>query len=230
MTLGARRSAAPGLRRPHAARTGHRGWHSRGYLPHFDAGGVFQFVTYRLGDSLPASVVARLDDALADLPEDERALQRRIRIDDHLDQGRGCCCLRQPECAQVVCDAWQHFAGARYDLCAWVVMPNHVHVLIRAYEGYPLPEVVRSWKHFTAMRINRLRGSHGHFWQNDHWDRFIRDEAHFARTVAYIHENPVKAGLVATTEAWRWSSAGFSGGVASHEARCEAPRSGALPE
>lgn len=128
----------------------HRGWHTRGYLPHFDAAGVHQAITYRLADSLPGAVVDRLEAELSHLPEDERTRRRRQRIDAWLDQGTGSCCLRDPRCAAIVRDAWRHFAGDRYDLCAWVVMPNHVHVLIREHPGHPLPDLIASWKHSTA--------------------------------------------------------------------------------
>jgi Adenine-specific DNA methylase containing a Zn-ribbon len=86
-------------------------------------------------------------------------------------------------------------------------MPNHVHVLIETLPGYPLGDVVRSWKTFTAREANQLLDRTGSFWMVDYFDRFVRDERHLAAVRAYIRENPVKAGLCATAEEWRWGSA-----------------------
>ncbi len=83
-------------------------------------------------------------------------------------------------------------------------MPNHVHVLIEVKE-HSLSDIVRSWKSYTAHQVNKLLGRTGRFWMPDYFDRFIRDERHFAATVEYIRQNPVKAGLVDAPEKWPWS-------------------------
>jgi REP element-mobilizing transposase RayT len=182
-----------------------RGWHSRGYLPHYDDGEKQQTITYRLADSLPAAVVAKLEEqALGDE-------NRRTEIEHYLDASHGCCVLRKPACAEAVLENWRHFDEARYRLHAWVVMPNHVHVLIAPIGAAALSEIVQSWKSYTAKVIL----SHcppgafalNHVWQPDYYDRFIRNERHYAAAVDYIHQNPVKAGLVARAEDWPWSSA-----------------------
>jgi REP element-mobilizing transposase RayT len=128
--------------------------------------------------------------------------------------------LREPEAAACVVENWRHFAGERYDLIAWVVMPNHVHVLIRVYEGISLAKIVQSWKSYTGKRIRQMMDDPGRagarrspgvqtraVWMREYWDRYIRDERHFAAAVGYIHENPVKARLVKLPQDWRWSSA-----------------------
>jgi len=197
----------------------HRGWYSRGYLPHCDHPGLLQAITYRLADSLPAAVLEQMDAELCRLPLQQR--ERRKRIEDWLDAGHGCCALRESEAAACVVDTWRHFAGARYDLIAWVVMPNHVHVLIRVYEGVPLAKIVQSWKSYTGRRIRKMmdesragaRQSQGEafqdggVWMREYWDRYIRDERHFEAMMHYIHDNPVKARLVNKAEDWPWSSA-----------------------
>ncbi len=187
--------------------TTHRGWNSRGYLPHFDAAGVYQAITYRLADSLPQEVVERIEREIGDLPPDEHAEERRQRCEVWLDRGLGACHLGDQRIAGIVLDAWLHFAGQRYDLCAWVVMPNHVHALIRERPGFPLARVIDSWKTWTARRANLALGRSGTFWQADYWDRFIRDERHYLAAVAYIHDNPAKAGLAGSAAEWGWSSA-----------------------
>ncbi|WP_421999110.1 REP-associated tyrosine transposase [Reyranella sp.] len=179
----------------------HKGWHSRGYLPHFDSAETTQFVTFRLADSLPKAVAA----ALALLPDS------LVEIDRALDSGRGACWLAQPAIASTVEDAILHFDGERYRLLAWCIMPNHVHVVVEPAPGHSLGSIVRSWKSFTANGGNRLLGRDGPFWHRDYFDRFIRDEGHLARTIDYVENNPVKAGLVPEPAGWRWSSARLRG-------------------
>jgi hypothetical protein len=98
----------------------HKGWHSRGYLPHFDSAETVQFVTA---------------------------------------------------------------------------------------DGHSLGAVVRGWKSFTANRANKALGRSGPFWHRDYFDRFIRDEGHLSRTIEYVENNPVKAGLTSSAIDWQWSSA-----------------------
>jgi REP element-mobilizing transposase RayT len=185
------------------------GWYSRGYLPHFDDGRSLQAITYRLADALPANVVSKLE---------EQSLgkeQRPEEIERFIDAGHGACALRQSENAAAVVQNWQHFHGSHYHLHAWVVMPNHVHVLIEPLVGHDLRAIVHAWKSYTAKVI--LKNTAGQrpalpaktrIWQADYWDRFIRNERHYHATVDYIHQNPVKAGLAAKAEDWPWSSMG----------------------
>jgi REP element-mobilizing transposase RayT len=181
-----------------------RGWHFRGYLPHYENSAVIQTITYRLADSLPREVVERLLNELEGNPNAEQEYRRRV--EDWLDAGHGSCVLRQEDAARIVIDSWKHFAGQRYYLHAWVVMPNHVHVMAQMIPPCSLGEVVASWKRFSATTINRLLGKPGQLWQEDYWDRYIRDEGHYRAAVDYIHNNPVKAGLVNEPGRWPWSS------------------------
>ncbi|MBZ0270388.1 transposase, partial [bacterium] len=179
------------------------GWHSRGYLPHYDNSYVLQFVTYRLGDSIPVDVAERLRYG-AELENDAAY---RKRMDNYLDAGRAACWLKDGRAAQIVLDSWMHFDGERYRIHAWVIMPNHVHVPVQLIEPYLLSQAVKGWKSYTARRINALHGRSGRVWQVEFWERFIRDERHYKLVVQYIHDNPVKAGLVPRPHEWRWSSA-----------------------
>jgi REP element-mobilizing transposase RayT len=86
-------------------------------------------------------------------------------------------------------------------------MPNHVHVLFSIVPNVSLGTVVGSWKRFTARHANALLGRSGAFWQTDYWDRFIRNEIHFAAIETYIDQNPVKAGLVRHARDWSYGSA-----------------------
>jgi len=173
-----------------------KGWHSRGYLPHFDSPETLQFVTFRLFDSLSARALEQMKLAVGDADRDA-----------FLDQGAGACWLRQPEIAQLVEDALLHFDGERYRLIAWTIMPNHVHVLIEALAGHRLGDMVSSRKRFSARMANRALGRSGPFWRDDDWDTYIRNERHFESAVSYIENNPVKAGLVENPVDWPWCHA-----------------------
>ena len=181
----------------------HRGWHSRGYISHFDMPGVIQSITYRLHDALPLEVVEAMqqDSRWQDNPS------QRQQIETHLDAGYGECFLRDVQVAKLIEENWKHFDSQRYRLLAWVIMPNHVHVLIEVFEGYLLDKIVQSWKSYTALEANKLLKREGRFWYPDYFDRYIRDETHFGNVVRYIHNNPVKAGLVDSAERWPFSSA-----------------------
>ena len=174
-----------------------KGWHSRGYLPHFDSPETIQFVTFRLADSLPAEAIERLRLSATPVPDRDR--------DALLDAGMGSCWLRQPAVARIVEDALLHFDGTRYRLIAWTIMPNHVHALIEAHKNFPLGRIVSSWKRYSARMANRALGRAGPFWQDDYWDTYIRNELHFDSTVSYIENNAVRAGLAQDVADWPWT-------------------------
>jgi putative transposase len=187
-----------------AARLGFRGWYSRGYLPHFDMPGLVQFINYRLDDAMPAS----LRHEWAALLEIDDELKRRTKIEEYLDRGCGSCFLRDSQAAALVEENWLYSDGLDYRLLAWVVMPNHVHLLVEIWQT-PQMQLVKNWKGFTARRLNRVFGRSGKLWQDDYWDRYIRNEEHCRKVVRYIESNPVKAGLVKSPEQWPFSSARF---------------------
>ncbi len=189
-------------------RATHRGWHSRGYLPHFDQGLTAQFITFRLHDSLPRAFLAKLRDDVSRLDKKEEANRHFFAL-AMLDVGHGDCRLRDPRVAAMVQDGLWRFDGERYRLVAWCVMPNHVHSLAVQCEGWPLSKVVHSWKSFTAHQANRILGRRGPFWAPDYFDRYIRDEAHMANVTRYIRDNPVKANLCENPADWPWSSAAY---------------------
>ena len=139
-----------------------RGWHSRGYLPHYDGRSLVQHVTLHLGDSLPRAVIERIERSLAMVGEDQRSMERRKRLHEWIDAGHGRCVLREPSIAEMVQNTFLHFAGDRYQLHAWVVMPNHIHVLFEPMAGWTLAKIVASWKKFTARKIRDfLRTANG---------------------------------------------------------------------
>jgi putative DNA methylase len=189
------------------ANQGPRGWYFRGYLPHFDGGEIHQSVTIRLADSFPMQRLDAWRWELRLLPPDRLNAELRRRIEDYLDLGHGSCHLKRAEIAGMVEDAMLFFDGQRYQLLAWVVMPNHVHAVFLPLRGHALSGIVQTWKSYTAKRANNMLRRSGQFWQEDYFDRYIRDDDHFAAVVAYVEENPVKAGLCARSEAWPYGSA-----------------------
>lgn len=181
---------------------GFRGWHTRGYLPHFDVPGATQMTSFRLADSLPQE----RRHEWAEFLRIEDVREQRIRIEDYCDEGYGACELAVPEVAAKMENTLLHDDADRCGLLAWVVMPNHVHVLVQIRHT-PMSKLLQSWKTITAKFVNRHFGRTGKWWQDDYHDRYIRDEAHFHKAVRYIENNPVKAGLVTEPKAWPWGSA-----------------------
>lgn len=171
-----------------------RGRYTRGYLPHVDCPGLLQFITFGLADAAAARAAAQDGHALG-------------------DGGLGSCVLRAPELASIVQVALRHFDGERYDLGPWVIMPNHVHVVIRPFPDQPLAKILHSWKSFTSKQINARIGGSGRLWAREYFDQFLRDPGHLDAVARYIHENPVAAGLVLRARDWPFSSAADPGGA-----------------
>jgi len=186
----------------------------RGWLPHWEKESATYFITFRLADSLPKSVLERIasereniiqsaSQLKRNLSPDERKKIRQLstkHIEQFLDNGAGARHLRNPAIAALVADTLRHFDNQRYRLFAWCVMPNHVHVVVRFFPGQTLASVVHSWKSFTAKQANRILESRGAFWQKEYYDHLIRDEHEFESAVQYVADNPVKAGL----RDWKW--------------------------
>jgi REP element-mobilizing transposase RayT len=182
-------------------------WRSRGYIPHFDAPGLYQHVTFRLADSLPTAILDQWREEFKALPEDKQKAEMRKRVEDFEDAGYGSCILQKPEIARIVQDALLFFDCNRYRLLEWCIMPNHVHVVIEQLGGASLSSILHSWKSYTSKKINSALGTDGQVWMPEYYDRYIRDEKHFDAVCEYIRSNPVKAGLATAAEEWEWGSA-----------------------
>ncbi|HXI61595.1 MAG TPA: transposase, partial [Pyrinomonadaceae bacterium] len=151
------------------------GWHSRGYLPHFDGPQITQFVTFRLHDSIPQIVLRGWREELRSLSKTDSDAMLRRRIELYLDQGHGACHLKDPRVADVVQQSLLFFDGDRYKLSAWVVMPNHVHALLTPLGNQLLSRILHSLKSYTSNEANRILGIEGKFWQQESFDRYIRN-------------------------------------------------------
>ena len=203
-------------------------------MPHCDAAGLTQHVSFHLGDSLPSFALERMQAEVGLLPETQRAKAKYQKIAQLQDTGFGSCLLAEPACAEILEKSLHFGDGSRYRLLSWVVMPNHVHVLIEQLPHWPLWKVVQGWKRHSAREIGKLldvglpsatrrsgspsgpgrrlvvgKPTNSGIWQRDYWDRFIRDDEHLAAVIHYIEQNPVAAGLVGSAEQWRWGSAGL---------------------
>lgn len=175
-----------------------KGWHSRGYLPHYDGEKLFQFVTFRLYDSVPRDVIINWKDELCITDssgiDSGNYIELQRRIIRYEDSGYGVCYLQNKVIAELVESALKFFNGQRYTLKEWVIMPNHVHVLVEVFENYSLSDIVHSWKSYTAQQANKILHREGMFWMKEYYDRYIRDEIHLARVIEYIKNNPKKKG------------------------------------
>jgi len=185
--------------------SGPKGQYSRGYLPHLDFSGKTQFLTYRLADSVPNEVIDRYKSRL----ELGRISEREYHkiIERYLDSGRGECYLGRDDVASIVEENLFHFNGVKYQLHAWVIMPNHLHKLVTPYPDVSLAEIAHSCKSYTAKAANRILNRTGEFWFPEPFDRYIRSGSHFDYVWDYIESNPVKAGLCEFSCEWRYSSA-----------------------
>jgi REP element-mobilizing transposase RayT len=224
-----------------ASSTAQSGTFYRRNLPHWQPlGGAF-FLTWRLYGSLPKEALDRLADEKSRLEQqpirpDETPRDRALRhskglfaLADKMLAGNisGPQWLKEEPIAQLVMNALFYHDANLYTLLAFVVMPNHVHVVLRPLEEkngeqikpadskandapryIPLHRITQSLKGYTAREANRQLGRTGQtFWQEESYDHWVRDEAELGRIITYVESDPVRSGLVTRPEEWRWSSA-----------------------
>lgn len=187
---------------------------TRGRLPHWEGAHAAYFVTFRLADSLPKSVLQKLRFERQDIIATAKAMNRELsnaekarlvflvskRVDTYLDSGSGECILARPSIARMLVNTLLHFNGLRYKLYTWCVMPNHVHAIFRPLEKHKLADIVHSWKSFSSKEANRLLNRSGTLWQREYYDHLLRDAEDFCGCIRYVINNPSKAGL----KNWPW--------------------------
>ena len=173
-----------------------KGWYKRSGLPHYDSDLVYQFITFRLHDSVPYNIIenwkAELSIIKKEDNESEEYQELQRKIFKYEDKGYGSCYLKFPIIYQLVESTFMRFNHVKYELISWVIMPNHVHLLIRQLNGYSIGEIVQSWKVYTAKMANKILNRQGKFWMNDYYDRYIRNESHYYRVLEYIDNNDKK--------------------------------------
>jgi putative transposase len=176
------------------------------HLPHWQPPGKILFITWRLAGSLPAAFWRECSE--------KSEGKKFVAFDRFLDSGqRGPMWLKNPSVANLVMEALRYGESQRhlYRIFAFVVMSNHVHVLIETVQ--PIRRITKFLKGYTARCANRVLGRTGQaFWQDESFDHWVRNPAQLERIVRYIENNPVTAGLVHYPEDWPWSSACKPGG------------------
>jgi len=218
---------------------------TRRNLPHWYMPGAAHFVTYRLHGSLPQSVLQDLHvrkeallkrKPLPGLSAAEHRAQVHKQLfglyDQWLDQQKDGS-LSDPRVAAMIRSNLYHHNGSKYQLMAYCIMPNHVHVLFQPMDvatggppvepataepvvatpvgehsdrHSPLARIMHSLKSYTAHESNTILERRGTFWQAESYDHWVRDDDELERIVYYIRDNPVKAGLVERPEHWLWCS------------------------
>jgi REP element-mobilizing transposase RayT len=152
-------------------------------------------------------LIRRWKEELAEEPRDVQKREVYRRCEAEMDKGLGSQVLSDPRAARIVQESLFFGHGRDLSLHAWSIMPNHVHALFTPLPGKLLKDIMRDMKGYTSRAINRLLGLRGQLWEEDYFDRWIRDDDHFSRVAAYIEWNPVKAKLCPDPKHWPWSSA-----------------------
>ena len=182
-------------------------------LPHWFQSKATYFITFRTEDSLPRDIAQQWHtkrsawlaqhgistsmpnwkDKLADLPEGLRKNFHQTfsqQYMEYLDRGLGDCVLKRPKLARIVADSLLHFNRDRYHIGDFVIMPNHVHLLVCLLGDTDLLKQCSSWKRFSAVKINKVLGQTGRFWQEESFDHLVRSPEQFCAIQDYIRKNP----------------------------------------
>lgn len=199
-------------------------------LPHWDMPGATYFITTCLEGSIPArglldltrhrdelAVQPRPDGLTAAQWADQQWKRAFHRADRWLDFEPAIRYLEDRRLARLVVNGLYHFAGQRYDLLAFVIMPSHFHWVFRPRESWvaerkkssrtPREEIVHSINSFTAHQCNAILERKSTFWQHESYDHWVRDVYELERIIRYVEANPVTARLATSPEQWEFSSA-----------------------
>ena len=170
-------------------------------LPHWNQKDKYQFVTFRTIDSLPQKEIEELklftSNFLRNHPQPwdyNTSIQYRKTItkrkEELLDKGFGACLLKNPVNRRTVEDAIKFYDEDKYDIDSLVIMPNHVHLLVKMIGEADITEVIGSIMRFTATKINKINNRKGALWLREGFDRIIRNEEHYKSCISYIERNP----------------------------------------
>ena len=157
----------------------------RKFLPHINMIGYYQFVTFRTYDSLDDFIKKIRDENIS-------SREQEYKIDQYIDRSPKGCYLNDEVLDYLYCyfiDKDKSF----YDLVAFSIMPNHVHILFK--QNVELPKIMKQIKGTTAFEINKMLQRKGIFWETNYYDKVIRNEAHFEQVYDYIKYNAIKADL-----------------------------------
>jgi putative transposase len=184
------------------------------HLPHWRQAGATYFVTFRLADSIPQKQLRALKrwrttweqkhpEPRSEVTWQELARQITYKTEAWMDKGYGECVFRDRALADEMSNALFHFQDKRCLTSSFTVMPNHIHAVMKPLGEFELEDVLESIKRFVSRKINSTLGRKGHNWEEESFDRIIRDEEHLFQVIQYIGRNPAKAGLA--KDKWiRW--------------------------
>lgn len=195
------------------------------HLPHLQPiGGTF-FVTFNLYGSIPREVFDKWEEEYAF--EKEKIIQfskdknadferlgkldfaKRDKFFDTYKEGNHY--LKSDALAKIVAESLHFWDTKKIELYSFCIMSNHVHVVLRLLNDsevenpYSLDKLMQSIKSFSAKKCNALLGQEGKFWQDESYDRLVRDDEELQRILIYVLNNPVKAGLCHQMKDWKWS-------------------------
>lgn len=197
------------------------GSYYRRNLPHYQPECGEFFVTFRLVDSLPKAVVAKLKQEKKQVlskinPDDKLSIanyrkRHFAKFDEQLDKSvTSNHWLKEDNIAKIVAERLHEFDNLKYILICYCIMSNHVHLLFKLLEqkdpaqnnSYPVTDIMKLIKGGTAYRANKLLNRKGQFWQHESYDHLIRNDKERKNIIRYILLNPVKAGLINNWKDW----------------------------
>ena len=183
-------------------------------MPHWRQEGATYFVTFNLADALPLVKREKLKsmhrqwEIINRPPRDETIWANYAKVvfrkvEKWMDAGYGKCWFCNIEYAEELHRRLLHFQNQRYEVGCFVIMANHCHLVMKPFDSFDLENELGSIKSITARFINEREKGKGELWQQECYDRIIRDEEHLYRVVQYIGRNPQRAKIPA--KRWfRW--------------------------
>lgn len=171
------------------------------HLQHWNQEGKIISINFRLADSLPQSTITQLNQIKENFFNENptpwtekthkiyRSLISKCQ-EEMLDRGYGSCLLRNTDLRNIVDNTLKYHSGKSYNLIAYVIMPNHIHLVVELYEGVKIEKILHSLKSYSATLINKIRHEDGPVWMKGRFDRLVRSPKHLRNYVAYIKNNP----------------------------------------
>jgi REP element-mobilizing transposase RayT len=184
------------------------------HLPHWRQEGATYAVTFRQSDSIPQAHLQSLKrwrsiweqqhpEPRTEIEWKQFAKEITNKTERWIDEGYGSCVFRESRFSRMMSDSLLHFQNQRHFTSSFVVMPNHVHAVIRPMSSFELEDCLQRIKQYVSTHINRTLKKEGVLWEEESYDRIVRDEEHLWKVVQYIGRNPKKAGI--PVEQWvRW--------------------------
>jgi REP element-mobilizing transposase RayT len=192
-------------------------------LPHLFDINKPVFVTYRLRFTMPKSILDELIKRKIEWFDEIKSLEYKEKQQYIAEQNNVFFTwydeliakseeipnfLHRPDIRDIISASFRFFDNQRYQLLAYCIMPNHVHVLMYPVtqangDIYSTAHITYTWKRFTANQINKILNREGSLWQRESYDHLVKNEKELYHTLTYIIDNPVKAGLSLSWDEWQ---------------------------